>query len=107
MNATIAHDRAVHDNPVFERSTIKSNSENGYCRSYISELFDYYIPEFRRYVFDVDAALKGKPVEKRSYSDIVDAFYEKPLSEMKYLNPLLRTPAGYSKLMVSYAAMYK
>lgn len=107
LNVTMKHDRAVHEvNPVFEQ-TLKGNCENGYCRTYVSELFDYYfIPEFVRYQSYVNAGLKGKPVSGQSYSDIVDAFYDKPLAEMKYLNAAQRTPEGYGKLLSSISSLY-
>ena len=45
MNASMAKLQAVHAvNPCFEQA-LKGNAENGYCRTYIYELFnDYYLP---------------------------------------------------------------
>lgn len=93
-------------NPVFEQ-TLKGNAENGYCRTYISELFDYiFLPQYNRYVSFVNTRLDGKELQSRSYGDIVEAFYAKPLHEMKSLSSCPRTNAGYSKLMKKIASLY-
>ena len=93
-------------NPFFEQ-TLKGNAQNEYCRTYISELFDYYfIPIYERYVSLVDTRLNGKELQNLSINDIVEAFYAKPLQEMISLSSCPRTTAGYSKLIKKLASLY-
>jgi len=79
MNASMARLRQVNPdmNPAFE-DTFKSNAENGYCRTYISELFDYYyIPQMKIILNDFGGKDAGPKMEA-----VVDAFYARPLSSM-------------------------
>ncbi len=78
-------------NPDFEH-TLKGNAENGYCRSFITELVkEVYLPEMGVVAGEIRKYLKtgkrvrliypeGKP--EAFQKQIVDAFYRKPLSEM-------------------------
>lgn len=78
-------------NPNFE-GTLKGNAENGYCRSFIYELFDeIYRPEYafaadliRQRIKQDNHAQLSIPEEetKGDLKKIADAFYEKPLSQM-------------------------
>lgn len=90
MNASLAKLRAVHPvNPAFEQA-LKGNAENGYCRTYIYELFDdYYLPQWALYTKWVEARVAGgdvrspmKPAAPLPMKAITDAFYAKPLAEM-------------------------
>ncbi len=77
-------------NPDFER-TLKGNAENGYCRSYISELFrGVYLPEMRVFSEWIAGKIRsGDRSEWRFPADfdarekaIQDKFYATPLSEL-------------------------
>ncbi len=90
LNASMAKLRAVQPvNPCFEQ-TLKGNAENGYCRTYIYELFDdYYLPQWNLYtqwvgarVANGDTRTPRKPENPLPMKPIADAFYAKPLSEM-------------------------
>ena len=82
--------QAVHPvNPCFEQ-TLKGNAENGYCRTYICELFDdYYLPQLALYTNWVEERVAGgdttspmRPAKPLPMQAVVDAFYAKPLAEM-------------------------
>ena len=90
MNASMAKLQAVHPvNPCFEQA-LKGNAENGYCRTYIYELFDdYYLPQWALYTKWVESRVTGgdakspmKPAAPLPMKEVVDAFYAKPLAEM-------------------------
>jgi len=90
MNVSMAKLKAIHPvNPCFEQ-TLKGNAENGYCRTYIYELFnEYYLPQLALYTDWVNARVAGgdtkspmKPVKPLPMQVIVDAFYAKPLEQM-------------------------
>ncbi|MDX9867073.1 MAG: alpha-N-acetylglucosaminidase TIM-barrel domain-containing protein [Kiritimatiellia bacterium] len=90
MNASMAKLRAVHPvNPCFEQ-TLKGNAENGYCRTYIYELFDdYYLPQLALYTQWVGERVAGgdrnppmKPAKALPMQAVVDRFYAKPLADM-------------------------
>ncbi len=90
LNVSMARLQAVHPvNPVFEQ-TLKGNAENGYCRTYIYELFDdYYLPQLAIYTGWVNARLAGgdtkqpmKPSKPLPMQAVVDGFYAKPLDKM-------------------------
>lgn len=90
LNASMAKLQAVCPvNPAFEQA-LKGNAENGYCRTYISELFDpYYLPQLALYTKWVESRMAGgdvkspmKPVPPLPMKGIVDAFYAKPLAGM-------------------------
>ncbi|WP_102407175.1 alpha-N-acetylglucosaminidase TIM-barrel domain-containing protein [Parabacteroides bouchesdurhonensis] len=112
MNASLKQIESVKQpiNPAFEQA-LKGNSENDYCRSYISEYFDYYyLPQFEHYTKEINKALaKSKQpetfpdVSKMDMQYIVDAFYNKPLKEMKPLNPKSRTNKTYRNILDSLA----
>jgi hypothetical protein len=90
MNASMAKLAEVHPvNPCFE-VTLKGNAENGYCRTYIYELFDdYYLPQLALYtrwvsqrVASGDTASPLKPAQELPMQQITEAFYAKPLAQM-------------------------
>jgi hypothetical protein len=90
MNSSMAKLKAIHPvNPCFEQA-LKGNAENGYCRSYIYELFnDYYLPQLAVYINWVDSwvaannkSVAMKPAKTLPMQLSVDAFYAKPLVEM-------------------------
>ncbi len=90
MNVSMAKLRAIHPvNPCFEQA-LKGNAENGYCRTYIYELFnDYYLPQLALYTGWVDERVAGgdlksplKPAKPLPMQAVVDAFYARPLAEM-------------------------
>ncbi|HRR32508.1 MAG TPA: alpha-N-acetylglucosaminidase TIM-barrel domain-containing protein [Kiritimatiellia bacterium] len=90
LNASMAKLQAIHPvNPCFEQA-LKGNVENGYCRSYIYELFnDYYLKQLAIYVGYVnqrvekgDTASPMTPREPLPMQAVTDAFYAKPLCEM-------------------------
>jgi len=90
MNSSMAKLKAIHPvNPCFEQA-LKGNAENGYCRSYIYELFnDYYLPQLAVYTGWVEERVAAddkrgpmKPVKPLPMQSIVDAFYAKPLEQM-------------------------
>ena len=74
-------------NPNFEY-TLKGNAENGYCRSFITELFaGIYIPELDvcREIFreaGADRKLDLKKNEDPRYLAVKDRFYRTPLKKM-------------------------
>ncbi len=101
MNASMAKLQAIHPvNPCFEQA-LKGNAENGYCRTYIYELFnDYYLPQLALYTEWVNARIaKGdrespmKPATPLPMQVVVDAFYNKPLAQMA--PQASRTPEAY------------
>ena len=69
---------------------MKGNAENGYCRTYIYELFnDYYLQQLKLYTQWVSEHVTGgdtkkpmKPAKPLPMKEIVDGFYAKPLAEM-------------------------
>ena len=70
-------------------------------------LVDYYfIPIYERYVSFVDTRLNGRELQNQSMDDIVEAFYAKPLQEMKSLSACPRTTASYSKLIKKITSLY-
>lgn len=90
LNVSMAKLQAVHPvNPCFEQ-TLKGNAENGYCRTYIYELFDdYYLPQLALYTDWVGERVAGgdtksplRPAKPLPMQAVVDAFYAKPLAEM-------------------------
>ena len=90
MNVSMAKLQAIRPvNPCFEQA-LKGNAENGYCRTYIYELFnDYYLPQLALYTGWVGERVAGgdtkspmKPAKPLPMQAIVDAFYAKPLAEM-------------------------
>lgn len=97
-------------NPAFEQA-LKGNAENSYCRTYISELFDYYyLPEFDLYMKEIDRELKSRErvltydSVRMEMQPIVDAFYARPLGEMTPRNPRPRTEAEFRRQMETLAA---
>ena len=107
LNATMKQMESAYSplNPTFAQ-TLKSDSENEYCRTYILELFDYvFIPEFEGYLKYFNNRVRTKAVtdEQNGYNvclnDVREAFYEKPLSEMTPLNPRPRTNEEFRKLV--------
>jgi len=94
MNVSMDHLKSVNPdiNPAFEHA-FKGNAENGYCRTYISELFDwYYIPQMKVLLKGIGAADTADQMKA-----VVDDFYTRPLASMK-------TPAAkdFSKSIGSY-----
>ena len=90
LNRSLAKLQAIHPvNPCFEQA-LKGNAENGYCRTYIFELFnDYYLPQLALYTHWVDERVAGgevkspmKPAKPLPMQAMVDGFYAKPLVEM-------------------------
>ncbi len=86
--------RKHETNPNFE-FTLKGNAENGYCRAYITELFDgIYLPEYdvctnywRNNFKNGIREIKLKPEDKwtpvdKEQARCRDDFYAKPLSEL-------------------------
>lgn len=107
MNVAMRRLEAIKPvNPAFEQA-LKGNAENGYCRTYISELFDYYyIPQFLHYTKQINKSLSAKEKQRPFPSTqemdmqyIIDAFYDKPLDEMRPLNPRPRTNATYRSIL--------
>ena len=93
LNASLKALQAKHEtNPNFE-FTLKGNAENGYCRTQIVELVsDIYIPEFsavadcltKRIADNDRSPFENLEKELRSiHAAVSDAFYKKPLAEMK------------------------
>ncbi len=111
MNASLKQIESVKQpvNPAFEQA-LKGNSENDYCRSYISEFFDYYyLPQFEHYVKEINKELAVKHIKKFPDADkmdmqyIINAFYNKPLKEMRPLNPKPRTNKTYHSILEDLA----
>ena len=86
--------RKHETNPNFE-TTLKGNAENGYCRAYITELFDgVYLPEYdictnywRNNFKNGIREIKMTPEDKwyphdKEFEKNRDDFYAKPLSEL-------------------------
>ena len=112
MQASLRQIEAVRApiNPAFEQA-LKGNAENSYCRSYISELFDYYyLPEFDHYRREIERELRSSSrrltydAGRMEMQPIVDAFYEKPLDEMRPLNPRPRTREEFRRQIGTLAA---
>jgi len=96
MNSSMDHLREINPdiNPVFEH-TLKCNAENRYCRTYISELFDwYYIPQMKVLLSGIGSSGAGVKIKA-----VVEDFYARPLASMK-------TPAAsdYSKAISDFIA---
>ena len=98
LNRSLAKLQAIHSvNPCFEQ-TLKGNAENGYCRTYIYELFnDYYVPQLALYTCWADERVAGgdtkspmKPAKPLPMQAVADAFYAKPLVEMAPRTPHTR-----------------
>ena len=111
MNSSMAKLKAVHQvNPCFEQA-LKGNAENGYCRSYIYELFnDYYLPQLAVYTDWVDKQVASgdktapmKPAKPLNMQPSVDAFYAKPLAEMA--PPEVRNPHEVYVIVMKRLAM--
>jgi hypothetical protein len=107
MNASMAKLAAIHPvNPAFEQ-TLKGNAENGYCRTYIYELFDsYYLPQLALYTGWVGERVAGgdtkspmKPVKPLPMQAVVEAFYAKPLAEMGSQLQAPRTREAYRAVL--------
>ena len=90
MNVSMRKLQAINPvNPCFEQA-LKGNAENGYCRTYIYELFnDYYLQQLKLYTQWVSEHVTGgdtkkpmKPAKPLPMKEIVDGFYAKPLAEM-------------------------
>jgi hypothetical protein len=90
MNVSLSKLQTIQPvNPCFEQA-LKGNAENGYCRTYIYELFnDYYLPQLALYTRWVDERVasgeaKGplRPAKPLPMQAVVDGFYAKPLAEM-------------------------
>jgi len=110
MNASMAKLQAVHPvNPCFEQA-LKGNAENGYCRTYIYELFnDYYLPQLSLYTKWVDERIASgdtkspmKPAKPLPMKEVVDAFYAKPLAEMA--GSAAKTRSAFSDVVRDLAA---
>jgi hypothetical protein len=110
MNASMAKLQAVHPvNSCFEQA-LKGNAENGYCRTYIYELFnDYYLPQLALYTKWVDERITSgdtqspmKPAKPLPMKEVVDAFYAKPLAEMA--PHAARTREAYRTTLLRLAA---
>lgn len=110
MNASMAKLQAVHPvNSCFEQA-LKGNAENGYCRTYIYELFnDYYLPQLALYTKWVDERITSgdtqspmKPAKPLPMKEVVDAFYAKPLAEMA--PHAARTREAYRTALLRLAA---
>ena len=79
--------------------------------STISELFDYYyLPEFDHYRREIERELRSSSrrltydAGRMEMQPIVDAFYEKPLDEMRPLNPRPRTREEFRRQIGTLAA---
>ena len=105
MSASLSKLQAVCPvHPCFEQA-LKGNAENGYCRSYIYELFnDYYLPQLALYtrwaaerVAGGDVKSPMKPAKPLPMQTVVDGFYAKPLVEMA--PPATRTRAAYREIL--------
>jgi hypothetical protein len=96
-------------NPCFEQA-LKGNAENGYCRTYIYELFDhYYLPQLAIYtqwaeerVASGDTVSPLKPAKPLPMQAVVEAFYATPLSEMN--SHAARTREAYRLLLERLAS---
>lgn len=93
LNAALADLKRKHPtNPEFEQ-VLKGNAENHYCRSHIYELARYvYEPAFDAFAKWIEARVAaddrrpwyGSAHERDpAFKRIADAFYARPLSEMK------------------------
>lgn len=91
LNDSLALLKKKHEtNPYFE-NTLKGNAENGYCRSYISELFKgIYIPEIKAYADYIKSRINAgdhsdwgqhKAFDEQMKA-IRDHFYETPLKQL-------------------------
>jgi len=107
MNVSMAKLAAVQPvNPAFEQA-LKGNAENGYCRTYIYELFDdYYLPQLALYTGWVDARVAGgdrkspmKPAKPLPMQAVVDGFYAKPLAGMGLPPQAPRTREAYRSVL--------
>jgi hypothetical protein len=107
MNLSMDKLQAVHPvNPAFEQA-LKGNAENGYCRTYIYELFDsYYLPQLALYtgwvgerVASGDTTSPMKPAKPLLMQAVVEDFYKKPLSEMRPQPRALRTREAYRAVL--------
>ena len=107
MNVSMAKLQAIHPvNPCFEQA-LKGNAENGYCRTYIYELFnDYYLPQLALYTGWVDERVASgdtktpmKPAKALPMQAIIDAFYSKPLAEMGAQPQAPRTREAYRAVL--------
>ena len=78
---------AVHPIPDDFERVLKDNAYNGYCRSYIFELFkDMYLKEFDMFVKNLKKSVEtGKKVavDLAVEKVIFDGFLDKPLAEMQ------------------------
>ncbi|MDD4870051.1 MAG: alpha-N-acetylglucosaminidase TIM-barrel domain-containing protein [Kiritimatiellae bacterium] len=110
MNASMKKLQAIHAvNPCFEQA-LKGNAENGYCRTYIYELFnDYYLQQLKLYTEWVsehvtagDTKKPMKPAKPLPMKEIVDAFYSKPLVEMA--PPTVTNPAENYRTILNHLA---
>ena len=110
MNASLSKLRAIQPvNPCFEQA-LKGNAENGYCRTYIYELFDhYYLPQLALYtqwaeerVASGDTVSPLKPAKPLLMQAVVEAFYATPLSEMN--SHAARTREAYRSNLERLAA---
>jgi hypothetical protein len=111
MNVSMKKLQAIHAiNPCFEQA-LKGNAENGYCRTYIYELFnDYYLPQLKLYTQWVDEHVTAgdtkkpmKPLKPLPMKEIVDVFYSKPLMEMA--PPAVANPVENYKTILDHLAV--
>ncbi len=109
LQASVRQMEAVRSplNPAFENA-LKGNSENDYCRSFIREYFDYYyLPQLELYTREVRRSLKegsAPSAGKMDMNPIIDAFYERPLHEMKPLSTVKRNHSSYEKCLKRLAS---
>ena len=76
----------VHPIPDDFEYVLKDNAYNGYCRSYIFELFeDLFLKEYDMFIGNLSASVKtgeGIKVDLNIEKGIFDSFLNKPLKEM-------------------------
>ena len=99
-------------NPTFE-NTLKGNAENGYCRSFITELFtEIYIPEleFCRKLFQETVKAGKRTMDGKAdprFAAVKDRFYKTPLKKIApdCATAMKKLPADLKKLAAVFESM--
>ena len=99
-------------NPKFE-NTLKGNAENGYCRSFITELFtEIYIPEleFCRKLFQETVKAGKRTMDGKAdprFAAVKDRFYKTPLKKIApdCATAMKKLPADLKKLAAVFESM--
>ncbi len=87
LNDSLNKLKKVHDVPEDFAYVLKDNAYNGYCRSYVYELFDnLYLKEYDMFLSNLKTSMKtGEPIKinMKKEKAIFDGFLNKPLEDMK------------------------